>query len=219
MLDIILFLVAAAAQAAGQDVPPPRASAVPGIAPPSFLAIDVAQAPASVAPPSFLSPTPAQSAQGEAPPSFLAPAPAQQGATAPPVFLAPDPSGLVAEPQVPSGQFTTAVEVKPILTLTRANWVALRAYDGQDLLYLTQLLSWRCGLLQIRLGINGGPLQVFPLPPCHLDTAAPNAVTDGDGPIYLSYPLGAVQSVEVELTYDDLTTDRAGFPRSSVLMP
>ncbi|MCB1332361.1 MAG: hypothetical protein KDK26_01600 [Roseivivax sp.] len=127
--------------------------------------------------------------------------------------------GLVPEAQVPTGQFTTAVEVRPILQATRANWIAVREYEGKDLLYVTHLMSWRCGLAQLRLSINGGPFQDWALPPCHMGTNAPNAITENDGPIYIEGPLGAVQSVVVEITYDDLQVETAEFTRPQVLMP
>ena len=88
---------------------------------------------------------------------------------------------LTAEPQVPTGQFTTAVEVKPILGMTRGNWIAVREFDGQDLLYVTHLWAWRCGLVELKLGINGAPPEVWPLPECHLDQGAPNGITEADG--------------------------------------
>lgn len=127
-------------------------------------------------------------------------------------------AGPVAEVQTPTGKFTTAVEVKPILQATRGNWVAVREYEGQDLLYLTHLLSWRCGLLGVKVGINGGPMQDWPMPECQLDTAAPNAIP-ADAQIYEAHPLGSVATVEVEITYDDLSTDTAQFERRQVLMP
>lgn len=123
------------------------------------------------------------------------------------------------EPQVATGQFTTALEVKPILQATRASWVAVREYEGRDLVYLTHLLSWRCGLHEIRYAINDGPMQVWPMPPCHEGTAQPNALTPEDGLPYVVFPLGAVQSLSVELLFDDLDTASARFERPQVLMP
>lgn len=126
---------------------------------------------------------------------------------------------FAAEPQAASGRFTTATEVKPILTATRRNWVAVREFNGQDLLYATHVLSWRCGLHQMRYAVNGGAMQVWPLPPCHEDTNAPNAFTAGDGLPYAAFAPGSIESVEVELLYDDLSTDTASFARADILMP
>ncbi len=130
---------------------------------------------------------------------------------------------LVAEPQDPTGKFTTATEVKPIMQATRSAWVALREYEGQDWLYVTQILSWRCGLVQLKLGVNGDEPAVWPMPPCHTDTAQPNAMTESDFQlqpnIYKVYPLSSVNSISVEITYDDLTTDSHTWERKAVLMP
>lgn len=127
--------------------------------------------------------------------------------------------GLAPEPQVATGRFLTALEVKPVLTATRANWVAVREYEGQDLVYLTQIWSWRCGLVAFRGAINDAPLDTWPLPPCHDDTASPNAIIEGDGLPYLPFPLNSVETITVEITYDDLTTETVQFDRRSVLMP
>ncbi|OWU84249.1 hypothetical protein ATO6_14550 [Oceanicola sp. 22II-s10i] len=124
-----------------------------------------------------------------------------------------------AEPQEPTGKFTTAAEIKQIMTLTKANWIAVREYDGQDLVYITQILSWRCGLVGLHFSVNGAPLEPWVMPACHEGTAAPNAITADDGPIYRTFPLGSVQSVSVEIVYDDLTRDSADYERSAVLMP
>ncbi|MFZ5965079.1 hypothetical protein ACOXXX_19210 [Thalassococcus sp. BH17M4-6] len=143
------------------------------------------------------------------------------GEGAPSVAAAPAaaPAGLVAEAQQPTGQFTTATEVRPILDMTKGNWVALRDYGGQDLLYVTHLLAWRCGLAQMRYAVNGGALQVWDLPPCHEGTTSPNALTPDDGLPYIGFPAGSVAQVQIELTYDDLTVDSATFARDDVLMP
>ena len=132
-----------------------------------------------------------------------------------------DVSSRTPEPQIPTGKFTTAVEIKPILGMTKSNWVAVRAYDGQDLLYFTHLLAWRCGLWDIRYGVNGAPADnVVPMEPCNVDTAQPNGLTDviNYSP-YVTLPLDSVDSVYVELTYDDGTTDFAQFSRPEILIP
>lgn len=143
------------------------------------------------------------------------------GAEAPQTAMAPaeDPPSIAAEQQVPTGKFTTAIEVKPILTMTKGNWVALRDWDGQDLLYVTHLWSWRCGLVSMRVAINDGSLQDWPLPTCHEDTASPNAILESDGLPYKAFPAGSVARILVELTYDDLSVDRAEFDRKAVMMP
>jgi hypothetical protein len=130
-----------------------------------------------------------------------------------------DPSPYVAEQQVPTGRFTTAVEVKPILNATRGNWIAVREFNGQDLVYVTHLWSWRCGLVAMKFAINGGELQEWPLPKCHDDTNAPNAILQDDGLPYREFPLGSVETVSVELIFDDLSTDGATFNRAGAMIP
>ena len=124
-----------------------------------------------------------------------------------------------AEPQVATGKFTTALEVKPILTATRANWVAVREYDGQDLIYVTHLWAWRCGLVELRIGLNGEAPEIWELPECHEDQPAPNMMAETDGLPYRVFPLNFVEQVEVVLTYDDLSSDTATFDRHGVLIP
>jgi hypothetical protein len=118
-------------------------------------------------------------------------------------------------------QFTTAAEVGPILEATRANWVAVREYDGRDLVYFTQLLAWRCGLSEIRYGLNGAaPETVLPMEPCYEDEAQPNALKMDQGiEIYLTEPLQSVQSIDIMLKLDDGSESSASFARKAVLMP
>lgn len=129
------------------------------------------------------------------------------------------PAGLNAEAQTPSGKFTTAGEVKPILNATKGSWVALREFDGQDLLYVTHLWAWRCGLKAMAISVNSETMQNWPLPPCHVDSAMPNAVLPQDGVPYLTLRLGAVQNITIQLVYDDLSMDVARFARKDVLLP
>lgn len=166
-------------------------------------------------------------------PSAVTQAPAAAGVTASvPVLPVPTPpaapngfnmavvpAGLSAEPQAPLGKFTTATEIKPILEATKTNWVAVRQYDGKDLLYITHLWSWRCGLAAIAVSVNGEAMQNWPMPPCHTDLSTPNAIQEGDGFPYLSLREGAVQTITVQIVYDDLSMDVASFDRGAVLIP
>jgi hypothetical protein len=190
---------------------------------PTFLAPqpDAAQTDsAQPATPTFLAPQPSET---PAQPSFLAPKPEEQAAT--PLFLTPQPEPAApepqnplaqAEPQVATGRFTTALEVKPILSATKTAWVAVREYGGQDLLYVTHLWAWRCGLLEMKIGINGNPPEVWPMPDCHLDQPSPGAILESDGLPYREFGLNSVHLIEVVLTYDDLSTESQKFSRQGM---
>lgn len=132
-----------------------------------------------------------------------------------------DASVRTPEQQIPTGKFTTAVEVKPILGMTKSNWVAVRAYEGQDLLYFTHLIAWRCGLWDIKFGVNGAPAENdVALEPCYEDTAQPNGLVDVATYLpYVTLPLDSVESVYIEVTFDDGTSDFAKFNRSDILIP
>jgi len=122
------------------------------------------------------------------------------------------------EDQTPTGKFTTATEIKPIIEATRGNWVAVREYPGQDLLYLTHLLSWRCGMHEFRVGVNDRAMEAWQMPPCQSETATPNAIPS-DAVIYRGFPAGSINSVEVEILYDNLDTAADVFARNQVLFP
>ena len=125
------------------------------------------------------------------------------------------------EPQIPMGKFTTALEVKPIMQMTRNQWVGVREFNGQDYVYFTQMLAWRCGLWDIRYGINDAPADtVLAMEPCNEGFAQPNAMIDLE--TYLPYvvlPLNSVQSIYVEIVFDDGTTDFARFERNAIRIP
>lgn len=116
--------------------------------------------------------------------------------------------------------FTTAAEVRPIIEAQRATWVGVREYNGQDLLYFTALMAWRCGLSEIRYGLNGAsPVVPVPMEPCHEGTAAPNAMTDPTLLPYIALPLKSVDLVSVEIVYDDGQTSMIAVPRAAVQIP
>lgn len=113
--------------------------------------------------------------------------------------------------------FTTAAEVRPILEATRGMWVALRPWEGAELLYFTHLESWRCGIDEIRYAVNDGEEVVWPVEPCFEGTAAPNAL----GPDRLPFtrlPSDLVQTVAVTVILDDGSAMTAAFDRAAILM-
>ncbi|MCI2398104.1 hypothetical protein [Aliiroseovarius subalbicans] len=114
-------------------------------------------------------------------------------------------------------QFTTAGEVKPILTATKSNWIAVREYDGRDLLYFTHLLAWRCGLTEIHYAVNDGPEERYDGEPCYEGEAQPNAIKATDIMPFLSFDLKSIDSVSVRVVYDDTSEDSARFERAAVM--
>ena len=111
-------------------------------------------------------------------------------------------------------QMTDAASVKPILTATKANWVAVRKWDGQDLIYFTHLETWRCALDGVVYGLNGeSPETVWELAPC--DENNPNALPADYLP-YIGVDLDSVQSITVDILYDDGSTDTATYDRASI---
>lgn len=123
---------------------------------------------------------------------------------------------LPAAPAAAEARFTTAEEVRPILAATRAQWVALREFDGQDLLYFTHLAVMRCALAEVRFALNGGAEIAAPLEPCHHGTAQPNAIR---GEPWIARPLGSITKVRVTVEYPDGTTDAVEFTRATMRMP
>ncbi len=129
------------------------------------------------------------------------------------------PAGLTADPQTPTGKFTTAAEVKPIMDATRGNWVAVREYDGGDLVYVTHIWGWRCGMHAMAISINDEPLRDWPLPECHMKYTTPSAILEEDGLPFERHALGSVKTIDVQIVYDDLTMDAVRFERGNILIP
>lgn len=121
---------------------------------------------------------------------------------------------------LPAQSQTTAADVKPILTMIKGMWVSVREYNGNDLLYFTMLESYRCGLDGVKYGINTDVAdQVWEQETCYVDEASPNAMKMEDGLPFISLDLGSVESVIVEITYDDGTTDTETYERAAIMTP
>ncbi|MCK8484962.1 hypothetical protein MUY21_13035 [Aliiroseovarius sp. S2029] len=115
--------------------------------------------------------------------------------------------------------FTTANEVRPILDATKGSWVAVREYDGKDLLYFTHLLAWRCGLDQIHYALNGGSERQFDAEPCYEDEPQPNAIKAEDKLPYVVFDLKSIDLVSVRLVYDDGTEAVTSYERAQIMTP
>jgi hypothetical protein len=116
--------------------------------------------------------------------------------------------------------FTEAAQARPILGMTRANWIAVRAFNGQDLLYFTHLASYRCALSEIRYGVNGdAPDLIYQPEPCYRDEATPYAIKPDSGvQVYVAFPLDHIRTVTVRITYADGVQETATFDRSGALI-
>lgn len=88
---------------------------------------------------------------------------------------------------------------RKILDLTSTSWLAFREFNGL-LVYYTHLVSHRCAIREMRIGIESGvPDKVVKLPPCNLKD--PVAIPS-DAQVSLKLP-PATKSVSVELTFQD----------------
>ncbi|MGI9416118.1 MAG: caspase family protein, partial [Hyphomicrobiales bacterium] len=88
---------------------------------------------------------------------------------------------------------------KKILEQLWTAWISFREWEGLTV-YFTHLISYRCGIKEIRYGLNdGAPDTVWPLPPC--DRTNPHAVPE-NAKIYMNIPT-ATAAMSVQLTYHD----------------
>ena len=111
--------------------------------------------------------------------------------------------------------------MKPILSVTKPQWIAVREYDGMDLVYFTNLLAWRCGVQTVAYGLNGAaPDTLLVFEPCYEAEPQPNALKMDQGVMpFIKAALGSVQSVTVLVTYDDGSTDTGDYLRAAVMTP
>jgi hypothetical protein len=88
---------------------------------------------------------------------------------------------------------------RKILDMTATSWLSFREFNGL-LVYYTHLMSYRCAIREVRIGIDSTmPDKVLKMPPC--DMRDPHAIPHEAQP-YLKLP-GTTKSVSVELTYRD----------------
>jgi uncharacterized caspase-like protein len=90
-------------------------------------------------------------------------------------------------------------EQRKILEMTAGSWLAFRDFNGV-LLYYTHLMSYRCAIRQVRIGLDSAvPDRALALPPCNQKD--PMSIPSDAQP-YLKVP-PTTRSVSVEITYRD----------------
>jgi hypothetical protein len=88
---------------------------------------------------------------------------------------------------------------RKILDMTATSWLSFREFNGL-LVYYTHLMSYRCAIREVRIGIDTSvPDQVLKMPPC--DMKDPSAIPYNAKPYLKLSPSN--QFVSVELTYRD----------------
>lgn len=116
-------------------------------------------------------------------------------------------------------QMKDAAQIRPILEATKANWIGVRRWDGQDLIYFTHLETWKCGLKAIRYGVNSNEAtRAYAFKACTPDEAAPSPVATDRLP-YVALALDSVETVTVTLVYDDDVEVTETFERSAIEIP
>ncbi len=88
---------------------------------------------------------------------------------------------------------------RKILDMTATSWLSFREFNGL-LVYYTHLMSYRCAIREVRVGIDSAvPDKVLKMPPC--DARDPGAIPHDATPYLKLAP--STQFVSVELTYRD----------------
>ena len=113
-------------------------------------------------------------------------------------------------------QMVDAAQIRPILNSTKSQWIAVREWQGRDLIYFTHLLTWRCGLTQIQYSVNSNAVnQNWAFIPCDETSANPMALPP-EQKIFTGFDLNSVQNVTVKITYDDGGQDTMTYDRASI---
>ena len=88
---------------------------------------------------------------------------------------------------------------RKILDMTATSWLSFREFNGL-LVYYTHLMSYRCAIREVRVGIDSTvPDKVLKMPPC--DPRDPSVIPHDATPYLKLAP--QTRSVSVELTYRD----------------
>lgn len=93
-------------------------------------------------------------------------------------------------------------QMKNIINLTKDNWIAYRDFNGKQLIYFTHLEAWKCGIEQVKYGLNENSLnQEWTLEACDEEN---QLIVTKDTP-YLTFDLNSINVIKVEITFKDGT--------------
>jgi len=88
---------------------------------------------------------------------------------------------------------------RKILDMAGTSWLSFREFNGL-LVYYTHLMSYRCAIREVRVGIDSAvPEKMLKMPPC--DPRDPSDIPHDSQPYLKLAP--STQFVSVELTYRD----------------
>ena len=101
---------------------------------------------------------------------------------------------------------------RKILDMTATSWLSFREFNGL-LVYYTQLMSYRCAIREVRVGIDSAvPDKVLKMPPC--DPRDPSVILHDAQPYLKLAP--STEFVSVELTYPTVACPKSRVSGDSV---
>ena len=124
-----------------------------------------------------------------------------------------------AIPVSANAQMTDASTIRPILEATKASWIGVRRWDGQDLVYFTHLETWRCALASIYFSVNDTAAEPYGLIPCKEGQGSPAPISATDHTPFVSFPLDSISTVTIEVIYKDGVTSVANYQRNAIELP
>ena len=116
-------------------------------------------------------------------------------------------------------QMTEPAQARPILDMTKANWIGVRRWEGKDLLYFTHLETWRCALASIYFSVNDTAAEPYGLIPCKEGQGSPAPISATDHTPFVSFPLDSISTVTIEVIYKDGVTSVANYQRNAIELP
>jgi hypothetical protein len=95
-------------------------------------------------------------------------------------------------------------QAKLMLNSAKSGWVAFRNYNGKQLIYFSNILSYHCNIKSLNYWINDETeANSWAIPKCNPHN--PYAVDPTKDPIYFSRPLGSIKKLTVLVTFIDET--------------